>query len=166
MIVVQIAGHLGQDPETRFTPTNKKVTNFRVATNMKRGKKEKTIWWKVTIWGDRFDQKLQYLKKGSGVIISGEMGIPEIYTDKDGNPQTSFEIVADSIIFNPFGGKANEGTRTGTSGSSEEEGQDEFVEEYAVRAPSYKPANQDARKPSILHGSQQANNDFEDDIPF
>ncbi len=105
MIFIQIAGHLGQDPEVRFTPSGQKVTNIRVATNIKRGSKEKTVWWRVTMWGDRFDKKLSYLKKGSAVMVWGEMGIPEIYQDKEGNSQTSFEIIAEHISFSPFGGK-------------------------------------------------------------
>ncbi len=170
MIVIQIAGHLGQDPETRFTPTNKKVTTLRVATNIKRGNKEKTVWWRVTIWGDRFDQKLQYLKKGSAVIVMGEMGIPDIYTDKDGNPQTSFEIIADSIIFNPFGGKSNDR-------ASRDEAGDSSSDEYA--APIRRSSNdmgerdmhagsQNLKKSGVMYGSSQADNSFdaEDDIPF
>lgn len=105
MIIIQIAGHLGQDPEIRHTPTGQKVTTLRVATNIKRGTKEKTVWWKVTLWGDRFDKKVPYLKKGSAIFAMGEMGIPEIYTDKEGNPQTSFELIADTVLFNPFGGR-------------------------------------------------------------
>jgi single-strand DNA-binding protein len=105
MIIIQIAGHLGADPETRFTPSGQKVTSLRVATNIRRGGKEKTIWWKVTLWGDRFDRKLAYLKKGSAVFVIGEMGIPEIYNDREGNPQVSYEIIADHIGFNPFGSK-------------------------------------------------------------
>jgi single-strand DNA-binding protein len=107
MIFIQIAGHLGQDPEVRYTPSGQKVTTIRVATNIKRGGKEKTVWWRVTMWGDRFDKKLAYLKKGSAVIVWGEMGIPDIYQDRDGNSQTSFEIIAEHIAFSPFGGKGD-----------------------------------------------------------
>lgn len=38
MIVVQIAGRLGKDPETRFTSSGQKVTNLTVATNVRKGK--------------------------------------------------------------------------------------------------------------------------------
>lgn len=146
MIIVQIAGHLGSDPETRYTPNNMKVTTFRVATNIKRGQKEKTVWWRVTIWGDRFDKKLAYLKKGSPVQVVGEMGIPEIYTDKSGNPQTSFEITADMILFNPFGGGKGE--------RAEGEGADA---QYAGSS---------AARPAMSQGSAAPSNFQEDDLPF
>jgi single-strand DNA-binding protein len=116
MIFIQIAGHLGQDPEVRFTPSGQKVTTIRVATNIKRGSKEKTVWWRVTLWGERFDKKLAYLKKGSAVIVWGEMGIPDIYQDKEGNPQTSFEIIAEHITFSPFGGGKNDRSAEGQEG--------------------------------------------------
>ncbi|MGR3952452.1 MAG: single-stranded DNA-binding protein [Chlamydia sp.] len=166
MIVIEIAGHLGQDPETRFTPTNKKVISLRVATNLKRGNKEKTIWWKVTIWGDRFDQKLQYLKKGSGVIVRGEMGIPDIYTDKEGNPQTSFEIIADSIIFNPFGGKSKDDGHGDNQGETSSERRSSS---YGMGDQSAHADSHSLRKPGITHGTSQYSNssfDADDDIPF
>jgi single-strand DNA-binding protein len=115
MIIVHIAGHLGSDPEVRFTPSGQKVTSFRVATNIKRGDKEKTVWWRVSCWGDRFDKRLAYLKKGSAVIVVGEMGIPDIYTDKSGNQQISLEITAEIISFSPFG----KGGRTGSETSNQ-----------------------------------------------
>ena len=182
MIVIHIAGHLGQDPEVRFTPTNKKVTTLRVATNIKRGSKEKTVWWKVTLWGDRFDQKVSYLKKGSSVIVIGEMGIPEIYTDRDGNPQTSFEIVADSIIFNPFGGKSGPGDRQMMreegADSSDEYSQSSSMgmmrKESSSRQMHEEKSPASLRQPGVMQGTgssyspTQSHSDFdsEDDIPF
>ena len=153
MIFIQIAGHLGQDPEVRYTPSGQKVTSIRVATNIKRGSKEKTVWWRVTMWGDRFDKRLAYLKKGSPVIAWGEMGIPDIYTDKDGNPQTSFEIIAEHIAFSPFGNK----DRQNSDGSGFSDEQDE---EQAL-------SNRFAGK-AATPGSKSAPASFaqDDDVPF
>lgn len=103
MIIVQIAGRLGRDAETRFTPSGQKVTNLALATNVRKGGKEETVWWRVTIWGERFDKLLPYFKKGSALIVVGEMGKPEIWTDKEGRPQVSLEITAEIIRFSPFG---------------------------------------------------------------
>lgn len=103
MNFIQIMGHLGADPETRFTPSGQKVTNFRVATTSRKGGKEETVWYRVTVWGDRFDKMIAYLKKGSAIIVSGELNKPEIYTDKEGRPQISLEVTADTIRFSPFG---------------------------------------------------------------
>lgn len=104
MIIIEIAGHLGADPETRFTPSGQKVTNLRVATNIRKNGKDETVWWRVTMWGDRFDKLLPHLKKGSAVIIIGEMtNKPEIYTDREGKSQISLEMTAEIIRFSPFG---------------------------------------------------------------
>lgn len=100
MNLIEIAGFLGADPEERFTNTGKKVVSFRVGVRVG---KEETIWWKVTIWNDRFDRMIPYLKKGSAVIVLGEMSKPEIYTGKDGQSQISLNINAEIIKFSPFG---------------------------------------------------------------
>lgn len=103
MNIIQVAGHLGADAETRFTATGQKVTSLRVATTTRKKDKEETIWWRVTVWGDRFEKMFPYLKKGSAVIVIGELSKPEIYTDKEGRPQVSMDITAEIIRFSPFG---------------------------------------------------------------
>lgn len=103
MMILQIAGRLGKDPETRFTQSGLKVTNLTVATNVRKAGKDETVWWRVTIWGDRFDKMITFLKKGSAVVVVGEMSKPEIYTDKEGRPQVSMEMTADMLKFSPFG---------------------------------------------------------------
>lgn len=103
MNILEIFGHLGADPEARFTPSGLKVTTLRVATKVHRKGKDETIWFRVTIWGDRFDKMIAYLKKGSAVVAVGEMDKPEIYTDREGRPQISLEMTAEFIRFSPFG---------------------------------------------------------------
>ncbi len=120
MNIIEILGNLGADPETRFTPSGQKVTTLRVATTVRKGGKEETVWYRVTIWGDRFDKMLSYLKKGSAVIVVGELGKPEVYVDKQGNQQVSLEVTAEFIRFSPFGkgdkqGKGEESTAGTTS---------------------------------------------------
>jgi len=109
MIIVQIAGRLGRDPESRFTPSGQKVTTLTVACNVRKAGKEETVWWRVTIWGDRFDKMLPYLKKGSAVIVVGEMGKPDIWTDKEGRPQVSMELTAEIVRFSPFSSGEKDG---------------------------------------------------------
>lgn len=115
MIIIEIAGHLGADPEVRYTPGGQKVTSIRVATNTRKSGKEETVWWRVTIWGDRFDKMMPYLKKGSAIIVIGEMSKPEIYTDKEGRPQVSLDITAEMIRFSPFGRTDRSGQEQGAA---------------------------------------------------
>ncbi len=100
---ITIAGHLGADPEVRFTSSGQKVTTLRVAARARRSGKDETIWWKVTIWGEQFDKIIPYFKKGSPIIVVGELNKPEIFTDREGRPQVSMSITASNIMFSPFG---------------------------------------------------------------
>jgi single-strand DNA-binding protein len=118
MNYITIAGHLGADPETRFTSSGQKVTTLRVACNSKRSGKEETIWWKVSVWGEQFDKMLPYFKKGSSIIVMGEIMKPEIFNDREGKPQISLNITANNIQFSPFGkGEKREETVVRPSGS-------------------------------------------------
>lgn len=113
MNIIQIAGHLGVDVETRYTPDGTKVSSLRVATNLRKGGQDETIWWQVSLWGDRWDKLLPHLKKGSSIIIVGEMQKPRIYNNRDGQPQVALDIRAEFIRFSPFG----RGDRDQQSGS-------------------------------------------------
>lgn len=132
MNVIQIMGNLGADAETRFTPSGQKVTNLRVATTVRKGGKEETVWYKVTLWGDRYDKMLPYLKKGSSIIIVGELNKPEIYKDREGNPQISLEITAEFIRFSPFG----KGGDKSTSDGQQEAMQGKFAAHSTTTSPS------------------------------
>lgn len=110
MNFVHIAGHIGKDAETRLTSTGRKVTSFSVATNVRNGDKDETIWWRVSAWGDRWEKLAPYLVKGKGVMVGGPIRKPEIYTDHSGNPQVSnLEVWADYVNFAP-GGKSDGNT--------------------------------------------------------
>ena len=73
-----IIGNLGKDPEMRYTPSGKAVTNFSVAvsrrwTDRDGQKQEKTTWFRVAAWDKLAEICNQYLKKGSQVMVEGEI---------------------------------------------------------------------------------------------
>jgi single-strand DNA-binding protein len=113
MFIVPIAGRLGKDPETRFTPSGQKVTTFTIAVNHRKNKEDVTMWVRVTVWGDRLDKVISYLKKGSAIVVTGRMNPPSSYTDKEGRTQISLEITAEMIEFSPFGNPDREPTQGG-----------------------------------------------------
>lgn len=82
---VQLIGYLGNDPETRFTPTGKKVTHFSLAVTQRwksAGEtKEYTEWINVEAWGRLGEVCDQYLKKGSLVYLEGRLKTDK-YEDK------------------------------------------------------------------------------------
>ncbi|MGM0440138.1 MAG: single-stranded DNA-binding protein [Chlamydiota bacterium] len=118
MNFIQIAGHLGADAETRYTPSGQKVTSLRIASNVRRSGKDETMWWRVTIWGDRFDKMLPYLKKGTPLIVAGTMQPPTIFQTRDGNNQIALEMTAEMINFSPFGSGRNSGKGDSNEGFS------------------------------------------------
>ena len=123
-----IAGHLGSDPETRFTSSGQKVTSFRVGC---KSRKDESIWWRVTVWGEQFDKMLPYFKKGSPIIVDGEITKPEIYTDKEGKPQISMQIVASQLSFSPFG-KGKDGDERSDKDQERKGRQNQTEEEPAL----------------------------------
>ena len=119
---MMIAGHLGADPEVRFTSSGQKVTTLRVAAKARKGSnKDETIWWKVTVWGEQFDKMMTYFKKGSSVMVMGELSKPEIFTDKEGKPQVSMNVTANNLMFSPFGRSDSGNSSSHGSGHKEPE---------------------------------------------
>lgn len=149
---ITIAGHLGSDPEVRFTSSGQKVTTLRVAARARRSGKDETIWWKVTVWGEQFDKIIPYFKKGSPIIVVGELSKPEIFTDREGRPQVSMNITAQNIMFSPFGRPDSPGAEGGGPAISTHSVQPEMAH-AGQEMPSYGQGKPD---PSFS----------EDEIPF
>ncbi|HUE99492.1 MAG TPA: single-stranded DNA-binding protein [Anaerolineales bacterium] len=83
---VQLIGRLGKDPESKFTPTGKKVTHFSIAiSNRWKSKegdaKEYTEWVNIEAWGRLGEVCSEYLKKGSLVFVEGRLKTDR-YEDK------------------------------------------------------------------------------------
>ncbi len=74
---VQLIGYLGKDPESRFTPTGKKVTHFSIAITQRwksQGEaKEYTEWVNIEAWGRLGEVCQEYLRKGSLVYVEGRL---------------------------------------------------------------------------------------------
>ena len=100
-----VAGNLGRDPESKYTPQGTMICNFSVAENRTVKGEKVTIWYRVTTWDKLAETCNQYLKKGSKVIVEGQIvadtatGGPRLWTGKDGNPRASFEINAQTVRF-------------------------------------------------------------------
>lgn len=128
---ITIAGHLGADPEVRFTSSGQKVTTLRVAARVRKGSKgDDTVWWRVTIWGDQFDKMIPYLKKGSPIIVFGELSKPEIFTDREGRPQVSMNITAYHLLFSPFGRPDSQGKNPMVHDDSSAEGENHDFKQF------------------------------------
>lgn len=104
MILITLIGRIGKDPETRVTTTGQKVTTFSLATDISRGANKETVWWRITVWGDRFDKMMPYLTKGKSVTVVGTLNkAPETWTGQDGQVRVgSLELTAEMLQFVPL----------------------------------------------------------------
>lgn len=99
---VQLIGRLGKDPESKFTPTGKKVAHFSVAVSnrwkSRDGEtKESTEWINVEAWGRLGEVCQEYLKKGSLVYVEGRLKTDK-YEDK-GETRYFTKVVAQMAQF-------------------------------------------------------------------
>lgn len=99
---VMIVGHLGRDPEMRYTQTGRPVTTFSVATSRswktsEGDRREETEWFNIVAWGNLAEICNQYLSKGQQVYIEGRLQSRK-WEDDDGNRRTSVEIVAREML--------------------------------------------------------------------
>ena len=100
---VMIIGNLGADPEMRYTPSGRPVTQFNVAVNQSTKNQqtgewvEATDWFRVSVWGDRAERAAENLRKGNKVFVEGRFKTRE-FEGRDGKARTSLEITADSVV--------------------------------------------------------------------
>ena len=99
---VMIIGHLGRDPEMRYTPSGRPVTTFAVATSrswnsMDGERHAETEWFNVVTWGNLTEICKQYLTKGQQVYIEGRLQTRK-WDDKDGIKHTAVEVVATEMM--------------------------------------------------------------------
>ncbi len=98
---VQLIGRLGKDPESKYTPSGKRVAHFSLAVSQHwkaNGEtKEYTEWVNVETWGRLGEVCQEYLKKGSLVYVEGRLKT-EKYEDK-GETKFFTKVVAVGLQF-------------------------------------------------------------------
>jgi single-strand DNA-binding protein len=130
---VTLIGHVGQEPQMRYTPDGTPVTNFSVATKTSVSKEtnpqcpagwkesyngrawELTTWWRVTAWRKLAETVNSYVTKGMVVFVEGEVHgdaangaqNPRVWTGNDGVAKASYELTARNIKF--MSGRAETG---------------------------------------------------------
>ena len=123
---VVLVGHLGGDPETRFTPSGTAVANFNIATNESwkdaNGElQDKTEWHRCVMFGKTAELAGELLKKGQLVYMEGKLQTRN-WEDKDGIKRYTTEVVCD--MFTMLGRKMDTDSSqeaTPTSNSEEED---------------------------------------------
>lgn len=107
-----LVGHLGSDPEVRYTAGGSAVATFNIATNERwtdrttGDKQERTEWHRIVAWGKLAEICGQYLTKGKQVYIEGRLQTRS-WDDRDGNKRYTTEIVANNMVM--LGGGSGKG---------------------------------------------------------
>ncbi|KUO63291.1 single-stranded DNA-binding protein [bacterium BRH_c32] len=111
---VIVAGNLTKDPVFRTTSNNTPVVNFHVAAN-RRYKDSSNQWQEdvcyvgVVAWNKLADSCKDRLRKGSAVLVDGELQSRTFKTE-DGKNRTIVEIKAKRIQFLNKFSKSNNGS--------------------------------------------------------
>jgi len=97
---ITIIGHLGRDPEMKYTPDGQAVTTFSVASSRKYKtvageQREETEWFNCSAWGKLADVCNQYLTKGKQVYVEGRLKT-RTYQTQAGETRFSIDVVKKS----------------------------------------------------------------------
>ena len=99
---VMIIGHLGRDPEMRYTPSGRPVTTFSVGTTRSwtssdGERHEETEWFNVVAWESLAEICNHHLRKGQQVYIEGRLQT-RCWDGPGGKKQFTTELVAREMI--------------------------------------------------------------------
>lgn len=98
---VILVGHLGKDPEIRYTQSGSPVASLTVATSRSwtnkntNEREEETEWHRIVVWGKTAEFCEKHLAKGRQVYVEGRLQTRSY--EKDGIKRYSTEIVADTV---------------------------------------------------------------------
>lgn len=99
---MMIIGNLGADPELRYTPSGKAVTELRIAVNNnQRGPDgewvEETLWFRASVWEQAAERLAEQLRKGNKVFAEGQLRVRE-FEGRDGEKRQSLELAFARVV--------------------------------------------------------------------
>jgi single-strand DNA-binding protein len=158
---VILVGNLGKDPETRYMPNGKAVTNFTVATSeswkdkQTGEQREQTEWHNIVMYDRLAEIAAEYLRKGSQVYLEGKLRTRK-WQDKEGRDRYTTEINANEMQM--LGGRSGGAMGSGGAGGGGDYRERSGSGEAAPRAAAASAGG--SRAPA---GGDEP---FDDDIPF
>jgi single-strand DNA-binding protein len=98
-----VIGHLGTDPDMRYTPNGNPVTSFRLATSRRYTtsdgeRREETEWFRIVCWNQLAERCNQFLTRGKKVYVEGRLK-SDTWTGNDGQTRFTNEITANMVLF-------------------------------------------------------------------
>ncbi len=113
---VILLGHLGKDPEVKYTPSGTAIAKFSLATNERYKDKEgnwqdRTEWHNIVAWQKTAEIVGEYLKKGRQVYIEGRLRTDSWEDKNTKEKKYRTEIVVEDLVL--LGGGRAEGDEGG-----------------------------------------------------
>ncbi len=150
---VTLIGHLGKDPEVRYSPNGGAIANITLATSeswkdkTSGEKQERTEWHRVVFFGRLAEIAGEYLKKGAQIYVEGRLQTRK-WQDKEGKDRYTTEVVAGEMQM--LGSREGRGVPA------------DMDMDQAPMGETRSPAAAGGRAGK----SSGAADDFDDDIPF
>jgi single-strand DNA-binding protein len=138
---VILVGHVGKDPEVKYTPSGTAVANFSIATNDRFKDKEgqwqdRTEWHRVVAWQRTAEIVGEYVKKGSNVYVEGKLQTRSWDDKETGQKKYMTEIWVNDLVL--LGGRGA-GDEAGGRTRSASAGFDQRVPEPAAAPAGAQP---------------------------
>lgn len=100
---IEILGHVGREPEQRYTQAGQMMVSFSVAVNPP-GKRQpdgsyadsETDWFRITCFGKTAELAYERIQKGQVVHVRGAFRTDR-WTAQDGTTRTNLDILADRV---------------------------------------------------------------------
>ena len=163
---VELIGHLGGNPNMRYSKNGDPVASLSMATSdswtdQQTGqKREKTEWHRLVAFGKMAEIIGQYCKSGNRLWIEGKLETSK-YTDPEGITRYSTQIIINDLIFLSSADK-NQGNGQQHPAAQSRPPQPPQNNEYGD---AYAAASGGTMRDSG-GTSQQDSGEFDDDIPF
>jgi len=98
---VMLIGNVTRDPEIKYTPQGRAVTDLGIAVNRTYStesgeRREETTYVDVTLWGRTAETAGEYCKKGRAVYIEGRLQLDSWEDKTSGQKRSKLRVVGDN----------------------------------------------------------------------
>ena len=91
MQTINLIGFVGRDPEKKEVH-GRHFWQFSLGVTVRQKKEEHSQWYDVSIWDPTLDGMMEKIKKGNHLSVIGPLGLPYVYTGKDGSPKVKMSV--------------------------------------------------------------------------
>ena len=158
MTLITIQGNLGRDSVERDTEKGGKFLSFTVCSNDFIGGKQKEQWFDCT-WFNYNANMVQYLKKGSNVIVSGSLDA-DLEVGADGNTYIRRRVNVHYVTF------ASNGKKDENSQTPQNVGQTEQVKKATTTSAVTPPSDEEVSVGNLPNKKVVKENVNNSDLPF